>query len=252
MKTSIYSMKQSLKTLTMVMLAATFLLTSCEKGDTGTPGMEAAITDEEAVALVEGAMAVEAEGMTAELNAAIAVTEPMLQKSPTNPYCGIGNDSTVTHTFNSARFDGNLSTNWQWMLNCDENDLPLSLTYGRTGEISYESLRLVSNDVAEGSWAMTNLVGGTEYLFNGSYERVGTQESKVRNERSFESTVKFDLTDLAVGKLKRKINSGTANFTISGEASTGETYSLSGSITFLGDGAAEVVINGIAYPIDLY
>lgn len=239
-------------TLSVALLAGLFLLTSCEKEPTGTPGSEDAITDEEAVALVEGAMALEAEGLTAELDAAIEVTQPMLQKSPTNPYCGIGNDSTVTHTFTSARFDGNLSTDWQWMLNCDDNDLPVSLTYNRTGEVSYESLRLISSDYAEGNWSMTNLLGGAEYLFNGSYERNGTQESKVRNQTSLESTVKFNLTDLAVGKVKRQINSGAATFTITGETSTGNSYSLSGTITFLGDGAAEVVINGTVYAIDLY
>lgn len=235
-----------------MLLGGLFFLASCEKEATGTPDTGDAITDEEAVALVEGAMAMEAEGLTAELDAAIEVTQPMLQKSPTNPYCGISNDSTVTRTFTSARFDGNLSTSWQWMLNCDDNDLPVSLTYSRTGAISYESLRLISDDYAKGNWAMTNLVSGAEYLFNGNYERSGTQESKVRNQRTFESTVTFDLSDLAVGKIKRKINSGTATFTIKGEASTGEKYSLTGSITFLGDGAAEIIINGTTYSIDLY
>lgn len=252
MKTSTYPVKSPLKTLTLTLLAGLFLFTSCEKEDTGTPGSDTVMTDEEAVALVEGAMALEAEGITAELDAAIEVTQPMLQKSPTNPYCGISNDSTVNHTFTSARFDGSLSTSWQWMLNCDENDTPQSLTYGRKGEVDYESLRLISSDYATGSWAMTNLVGGTEYLFNGTYERTGTQESKVRNQRSFESTVTFELSDLAVGKVKRQINSGMATFTISGEASTGETYSMSGSITFLGDGAATVTIKGMTYEIDLY
>lgn len=51
---------------------------------------------------------------------------------------------------------------------------------------------------------------GNEILLN--RKLYATRESKVRNQRSFGSAVKFDLSDLAVGKLKRKINRGMATF----------------------------------------
>lgn len=251
MKTTIYFMKNTGKTLTLALLAAFTLFTSCEK-ESDAPGSEDAITNDEAVALVEGAMAIEAEGLTAELDAAIDLTMAMQVKSPTNPYCGIGQDSTVSKTFNTARFDGSLSTSWNWMLNCNDQDIPQSLTYSRTGNVNYESLRLISDDYSQGNWSMTNLVGGTEYLFNGTYGREGTQESKVRNQMSFTSEIDFVLSDLAVGKAKRQINSGTATFTLQGDTSDGKSYHLTGSINFLGDGAAEIVINGKSYSVDLY
>jgi hypothetical protein len=243
-------MMTSRKVLIPALFAASALLASCEKEES-TPTADA-LTDEEAVAMVEGALALEAEGMSSEIDAAIELTEIMMVKSPTNVNCGLEQDSSINRTFDSARFSGSLSSSWSWLLNCNAQDLPTSLNFDRSATVSYESLRLISDDSSEGDWSMGNLTTGTEFVFNGNYHRSGTQESKVRNQTSFTSEIDFVLTDLKVGKLKRRINSGTATFTLTGESSTGQSYSLTGSIVFLGDGEAELTINGTTYPIDLY
>lgn len=250
MKAVIYPMICSKNILILAILTTSSFFVACDKEDSS-PTTDA-MTNEEAVAMIEGAMALEAEGMTAEIDAAIELTEIMQVKSPTNVNCGVEQDSSITRTFDSARFSGSLSSTWSWLLNCTAQEIPTDLNFAREANVSYESLRLISDDSSTGSWGMSNLTSGTEFIFNGSYSRSGTQESKVRNQTSFTSEIEFILTDLKVGKLKRRINSGTATFNLSGESSTGQSYTITGSIVFLGDGEAEVTINGVTYPIDLY
>lgn len=240
------------KNLIVFALLGTILFsTACEKEST-TPNEEEAITTEETVALVEAALADGAEGIANEVDDAIVAAELVLEKTLTNVYCGISKDSTLSRDFNSARFSGNYSTSWQWMLNCNEQEVPQSLDFSRVATGDYESLRLISDDKAEGTWAMTNLVTGTAYLFNGSYIRNGSQESKVRDQKSFTSTVELTVEDLSVGKIKRRITAGTATLLIKGQASSGENFSINGSVEFLGNGAAVLTINGQTYPIDIY
>ncbi|MEZ5039231.1 MAG: hypothetical protein R2828_05050 [Saprospiraceae bacterium] len=234
----------------LAMLSTLLFSTACEKASVKT--MEEPITTEETVALVEAALVSGAEGITNELEDAIYAAELVLEKTLTNVYCGVNKDSTLSRNFSSARFSGQYNTSWQWILNCNEQEIPTSLDFKRKATGDYESLRLLSNDEANGTWSMSNLVTGTAYLFNGSYIRKGNQQSKVREQKSFTSTVEFNLTGLSVGKIKRQITDGTATLLVSGQSSSGESFSITGSVDFLGDGAAVITINGQSYPIDLY
>lgn len=242
----------SLKKLTFLLIGAiAFLSTACNKEADNTPAEEA-ITAEETLALVEAALMEGAEGITHEVDDAVEVAELVLEKTLSNTYCGLSKDSTITRSFNRTRLSGEYATSWGWMLNCNEQEVPVNLTFSREAIGTYESLRLTSDDRAESDWVLDNLVFGTAYVLNGTYKREGTQTSKVREQKSFSSTVQFTVTDLSVGKIKRRINSGSAVLLISGQASSGENFSFSGTVEFLGDGAATVTINGEVYNIDLY
>ena len=239
------------KNLIVFALLGTLLFsTACEK-ESDIPNEEA-ITTEETVALVEAALAEGAEGIANEVDDAVEAAELVLEKTLTNVYCGISKDSTLSRNFSSARFSGNYATSWQWILNCNEQEVPQSLDFSRTASGDYESLRLISDDKADGTWAMTNLVSGSAYLFNGSYVRNGSQVSKVREQKSFSSTIEFTVQDLSVGKIKRRITGGTATLLIKGQSSSGENFSINGNVEFLGNGAAVLTINGQTYPIDIY
>ncbi len=242
----------SLKKLTfLLILSMVFFGTACNKDANDTP-KEEAITTEETIALVEAALMEGAEGITHEVEDAVEVAELVLEKTLNNTYCGLSKDSTLSRSLNRPRLAGEYSTTWMWMLNCNEQEIPVNLTFARKASGSYESLRLISDDQANSDWVLDNLVYGTEYVLNGTYKREGTQASKVRAQNTFSSTVEFTVTDLSVGKIKRRINSGSANLLITGQASTGESFSISGTVEFLGDGVATVTINGEVYEIDLH
>ncbi|NET36778.1 MAG: hypothetical protein F6K19_32915 [Cyanothece sp. SIO1E1] len=242
----------SLRKLTfLLILSIAFFSTACNKEANNSP-TEETITSEETIALVEAALVEGAEGIVHEVEDAVEVAELVLEKTLNNTYCGLSKDSTIARTFNRPRLSGEYSTTWGWMLNCNEQEVPVNLTFSREATGTYESLRLTSDDRAESDWVLDNLVFGTEYVLNGTYKREGTQASKVREQKSFSSTVQFTVTDLSVGKIKRRINSGSAVLLVSGQASSGENFSFNGTVEFLGDGAATVTINGEVYEIDLY
>lgn len=241
----------SSKNLTFLLILTLSLFgTACNK-EADTAPKEEAITTEETLALAEAALAEGAEGIANEVADAVEVAELVLEKT-LNSYCGVEKDSTLSRSFNTARLSGNYATTWNWILNCNEQDVPVNLTFNRSAVGTYESLRLLSDDQANSEWIMSNLVTGTAYTMNGTYQRDGTQVSKVRDQRNFSSTVQFTVDNLTVGKIKRQITGGTATLLISGQASTGETFSFTGKVTFLGDGEATVEINGVSYEIDLY
>lgn len=235
----------------LLILSIAFIGASCNKEADDSP-KEEAITTEETIALVEAALVEGAEGITHEVEDAVEVAELVLEKTLNNTYCGLSKDSTLARSFNRTRISGEYSTSWAWILNCNEQEIPVNLNFSRKANGSYESLRLISDDKADSEWVMDNLVLGTEYVLNGTYKREGTQASKVREQNSFSSTVEFTVTDLSIGKIKRRINSGSANLLITGQASNGESFSFNGTVEFLGDGAATVTINGEVYDIDLY
>ncbi|MEL7222933.1 MAG: hypothetical protein AAGJ93_16545 [Bacteroidota bacterium] len=55
-----------------------------------------------------------------------------------------------------------------------------------------------------------------------------------------------------IDKGKQRIASGIASFELSGNFNGENDFSYTGDIIFLGDDAANVIINGNTYTIDLY
>jgi hypothetical protein len=88
-------------------------------------------------------------------------------------------------------------------------------------------------------------------MLNGTYNRSGSQTSKVRDRNSFTSELDMTLASLSVNKNTLQIDGGTGTFTLTGSVAGGGSFSYEGSITFLGNGMATITINGETYEIDL-
>lgn len=222
---------------------------ACEKEDNQTQIDD--LSDEEVVALIEGSLVTETEGLATEATDAAYSAEVYSDSSADNLPCGITNDSTVVRAYNSARITANYTSDWEWILMCNNFDIPTSLSWNRSTAGEYESLRLISDDSAESSLTVSNLIAGENFVINGTYSRSGSQNSKVRELNEFTSEINFTVTDLNVTKATQTIASGTANWTLTGTGTGGYSFSRNGSITFLGNGMATVVINGVTYEIDL-
>lgn len=237
---------------TFALLLTTGMTTfSCERDTEDDPGTTT-IADEEILAIVSGALVTETEGATAEAVEMAYVADAVLEKGPTALSCGETADSTFTRSVNEARLTALYENYLFWGLNCNENDLPTSIFFGRTLNGDYESERLISDDEATSDWLIESLLLGPNYVFNGRYERSGTQESKVRDMRNFSSTVIIEIEDLNIDKGEKRIASGLATFTLTGTVNSETTFSQAGNIVFLGDGAANIIINGTTYAVDLY
>jgi hypothetical protein len=109
-----------------------------------------------------------------------------------------------------------------------------------------------SDDKSTGTFTISDFgSASTSYTYNSSYTREGSQVSKVRYKRHFTSKTIITSTNIKVDKATKKILSGEATATISGGASTGESFSYSGTITFNGDQKATLKFqNGSSYSIN--
>lgn len=230
-------------------LAIVVFASSCEK-ETSNVESET-ISEEEAVDVVTGALMADSEGVTSEASEAAKVADTYDEGVENAAVCGQTYDSTFVKSYNGTNLSAAYSSAVSWTINCNDFNIPVSLDWGWTTQGDYESLRLLSNDNASSSWNVGNLITGSMYLISGSYTRSGNQESKVRNMNSFTSEVDINLTNLEVSKETYEIESGEGTFVLTGETSTGATFSFEGSIVFLGNQMATLTINGTTYDIDL-
>jgi hypothetical protein len=88
------------------------------------------------------------------------------------------------------------------------------------------------------------------YLFNGTWQRSGGFESKIGNLANRQTTIQFELVNVAVEKEPKEIDNGTMHFSISGSSELG-SFSYEGTITFTGNGEAIIEISGTRYVTNL-
>ncbi|MCB0677031.1 MAG: hypothetical protein KDC30_10105 [Saprospiraceae bacterium] len=239
-------MKDLMITALALLLAASITLTSCQQEEAEPV---AALSDEEALDLVEGALANTTQGLTQEALDAAYVAEPYVEKGGGDP-CGMTFDSTVVRSLNKPNITANYTSSWGWTVLCTPQGIPNAVDYVRQTTGSYETTRLLSQDSAEGEWNVGNLLIGQTILVNGAYSRSGTQTSKVFNQQTYSSEFSVDVTDLGIDKSTYEISGGTGDFTLSGENGDGQSFSISGTITFLGNQSAAVTINGQTHTIN--
>lgn len=209
------------------------------------------LNDEEVVALVEGALIADTEGMAQEVSDAVYVADQYTTKTLLGP-CGTTSDSTVSRTFNQPQISGSYTTTWTWTVNCNNFQIPTSIDYGRVAQGNYETARMISADSEDSDWTVDNLVSGVNYVLDGVYTRQGSQTSKIRSQNTFTSDLEITVTDLNVDKGTRQIASGTAAFVLSGSGTGGNAFNYEGSLVFNGNGEAVITVNGHTHTIDLY
>lgn len=206
-------------------------------------------TEADAVAVVEGALANDAGGVTGDLEDALSVAHEYTAKS-VNP-CGVPQDSSITKTVNRPNFTASYSTDWSWTLNCTNNVFPVSLDFARTAEGSYTARRLQTTDAVASAWLVDDLGTSPNWTINGTHNRMGDHQSLVGEQHTFSSDADFTFANIAVRKDDFALLSGSGSFTVALSGTGGGSRTWEGSITFLGDGEARIVLNGETYLIEL-
>lgn len=247
---SLFQLKNTATVFGMTLFAVLALsLGACNK--TTEDPTEEVLNDEEIVALVEGALITDTEGLAKEASDAVYVADQYTTKTLLGP-CGQTTDSTVTRTFNQPMISGSYTTTWTWTVNCNNFQIPTSIDYGRVAQGSYETARMISADSQVSDWTVDNLVSGVNYVLDGTYHREGSQTSKIRSQNTFTSDLDITVTGLNVDKGTRKIVSGAAGFTLSGTGTGGTAFTHEGSLVFNGNGQVIITVNGHTHTIELY
>ena len=233
------------KLLFTVLIAAglTFSAASCKKDSTGTSAET--VTEADAAELTTDAITPETGGMTAQLSSSTTIEKTVALS------CGVSKDSTIIKSSAagaSPSYSYNL--NWNYMLTCN-GIIPSQLAFNFTGSGSYDGVRLSSKDNSQGSFTLTGLPPtSSQYLFSSTYTRAGTTTSKIARQYTFTSNIKITSSNIAVDKTTQQIVSGTAAVTIAATSTSGKTFNFNGTVTFLGNKKATIVLNsGVTYNI---
>ena len=231
-------MKREIKAALLVCFL--FAVSSCKKDDdTNTITVSESDVAEavgESVYNSSGGLVVQST-TAAEYSSALMNTR---KSAKVSDQCGIKHDTTLAATGENYSY----SFNWNWLLTCSEI-VPQTFVFNYAGKTAYETVRMSSSDSAKANITVSGLgEDSTYYVFNQTYTRNGSQTSKVNQKRSFTSLISIVSTDIRISKSTLKILSGTGAVTVKGEASGGKSFSYTGTITFLGNEKATLVVTG--------
>lgn len=206
------------------------------------------MTEEEVVDLVETSMAGDDSGLASDVT--YVAGKAIEDSSEYASDCNYSGDSTFSSTFSGATRSYDYAYNYTWDVTCD-GFIPVALNFNSSRTGNYTGTRLTTDGSALSTLTLTDLFTGSEYTLNGSYDYAGSSElTRQGNTISASYDLDITLTDVKVDKLALVINSGTASFNLIA-SNDANTLTFTGSVTYLGNGSATVVINGDAYNINI-
>jgi len=228
------------------LILAFLFITSCSEDENIS---SESLSAEEAVEIIEAALAEESGGLA---ETASAYTKAFVEEISQNVQCNTTSTNSYEFTRNGSVTQASYAFDWEFLITCNGLSIPQSASFTANGSGSYSTQRIDSEDSSTLSAGITGMQpSATQLIFNGSYERMGSQQISI-NQTTENVTTDFNIaiTDLNVHKSDYKIASGTGTFTLSGDAN-GNSFSYEGSLTINGDNTATVTINGNAYTIEL-
>jgi hypothetical protein len=217
-----------------------FNVSSCKKDNSA-----ATVTEADAAQLTTDAVTPTSGGMVDQLNRSVTTYNAVTFS------CGVQKDSSFAIA-STAGASPSYSYNLMWNYNLTCSGVtPSQLTFNFTGAGSYNGPLMSSSDNSKGGFVLTGLgASSTQYIFNTTYSRTGTTISKILKQNTFNSVISITGTNVAVDKTSQEIVSGTATVSIQATSSSGKSFTFNGTITFLGNKTANLVLNsGKTYAI---
>ncbi len=231
----------------IITLAGMSILSSCEKDDESIadePATEAEAAEMVAYSLSEGTSGITADIETTATLASEAVDEGRLS-------CGESADTTIVTSGGTSLITYQNTKTYHYALECDESGNPVMLDASFSYNGTFDAPRLGSTHSVSGDFEITDIENTSDmYLINGTWQRSGGFESKIRNQANRQTTIQFELVNVAVEKEPKEIENGTIHFTMSG-GSGRSSFSYEGTITFTGNGEAIIEISGTRYVTNL-
>lgn len=248
----------------IITLTGALIFTSCSNEDEPVAD-ELPVTEAEAAEMVAYSLSEGTSGTTSDIettttlaNEAVSNEEVVGNESvmkfasidDKSLICGESTDTTMVTTGTSVIIY-NYTKTYNYTLECDESENPekLDVSFSYNGE--FDAPRLASNNSGNGSFEITQIEHTSDmYLVNGTWQRSGGFESKIRNQANHQVTIQFELVNVSVEKEPKEIDGGIIHFTIEGGSGRG-SFSYEGTITFTGNGEATIEISGSRYVTNL-
>ncbi|PZR27970.1 MAG: hypothetical protein DI535_08505 [Citrobacter freundii] len=236
----------TIKQAAILCAAGILFFTSCTKDHSTDNNDSTTVTEQEAVDVMTAGVSAESGGLAEQTDNAARVAAESSR---------IGCGQTIDTTYAGQNQPGavityNYSVHVNRSLVCNAG-VPQKYNFALDGHSVYSTPRMSSDDNTTASFTIEGFQPGSSvYTFNQQYERNGTQQSKVRQQRTFTSKLVITSTDVKVDKSTRMIISGTAAVQLSGTVSGGKTVNFSGTLTFLGNRKGLLTLgNGNTYNI---
>lgn len=166
--------------------------------------------------------------------------------------CGYSDSETITKT-NKAGSSVTYNFNFQYSyeLTCTL-DNPLKVEVDVTYAGQYSGSKLASTQSGTGNFNFSALDKDlTEFKVLGTYKQTGSFESKVGEKTTANSAIDITLADIMINKATKQVTSGSASITLTGTALGKEPFSMTATVTFLGNKAGSIVLNGETYNVNL-
>lgn len=248
-----------MKKLFLFAMLTFVLATSCKKEDVDTSN---SATQDEAAEIVGATFASDGGGATAFIQSSTAISS-----SSNNLLRAASNivdlkDTSIVDTLVSAQSSRTFIYKWTYTSDLyldPSSNLPQKIVASHNYEGSFDGPYFSSEHTGTGTSTYTDLGQGAtlpEYVVNdtwkmaGSYDRSGTSTRKL-SDKVFESSTHLQFSDVTVDRVNKKILSGTAVIAITGKNQRGEQFSYAGTLTFLGEGQARLVISNKSFTLDL-
>ncbi|TWI19153.1 hypothetical protein [Sphingobacterium siyangense] len=226
----------------LVALMLSVFISSCSKDQLT---YNVIVTEPDAINAIRNDLLPSFGGYILQVNNALVIVNGQVLK------CGDKKSlSTSNSKLNGTDIVYSYALDWTYELNC-LGTIPSLLIYDFKGSNEYDAPNMKSKDGTQGHYELNGLENSKNvFTLNTDYTRTGTQTSKIGDKNSFTSKLIIHSSNIVADKNSLQIKSGNASVKIDGTSVSGDNFSYEGTIEFLGNNKAKIILNsGQAYII---
>jgi len=222
---------------------------ACKKSNNTNPS-NGNVSNQEAADMVAGSISLNSNGV-ANLAADASFDAAVISETPNA--CGtIKSDSISRHSPAGAMYSYSYNVKYKFVVNCNSNNVPDSLSSTLTYSGSFSGPNLSSSNSGSSVFDVNGLLPAAKnFVINGEFKRAGSFSSKIDTSNHGNSNIDIVINSLTLTKPNRKIVSGNAAISITGDVPRKGSFTYTGTLVFNGNGTATLTLNGTVYLINL-
>jgi len=225
---------------------------ACNKSNNSMPtlSVNGSVTTDDAADMVAGSLSLNSDGVA---NMASDATLNATVMGDAHLKCGTVRSDTISRQAGTGSpFSFSYKLTYNFMVDCNSNSQPDSLSSNLTYSGSYSGPNMSSSNSGSSNFGVGGLLpADTAFVINGEYKRAGSFSSKIDTSKHGNDNIDITISKLTLKKPSRRIESGTATFSITGSTPHKGSFSFTGTLVFNGDGTATLTVNGNVYTINL-
>lgn len=215
---------------------------SCDKKE----AIVEALNETEAVEIIVTGLQTYAGGLTSNLE---LLAEQLVTAVKSGELCDSLYSESINKTYSTLQVEASYDTELSYELTCNAVGIPKSATFSTSGDLLYETAKVISEDemIFTGTASGLSLMEPS-ILIVGDFEKEGIQTLELMEQKTINSQFGVEVKSVELSKHDYEVESGTGVFSLTG-TSNGEAFFYSGEIIFKGNKMATLSIEGTAYDV---